>query len=129
MLVLCEVPEGRAARLETPRGKFSFNGCGMLDVDRVEMILPQVHLRNGECLRNYNFTFAYKVQRNDGVTPPPSSPAAHFRARLPLGGLCSRRGRTEYETGAVTRPSRPLQSLDVRHLTGASLRIAHCRYP
>ena len=47
---LCEVPRGAELRASE---RLRADECiqrfvGMLDVDRVVMILPQVHLRNGE---------------------------------------------------------------------------------
>ena len=57
----------------------SYTRVGMLDLDRVEMILPQVHLRNGECCG----LLAMQLQVLLLFAPPLGSPAAHFRDCLP----------------------------------------------
>ena len=61
---------------------------------------------------------------------PGSSPAPHFRVRVPLLGAAFAGGglnlKRTCDALPRARPSRPLQSLDGRHVTGASLRIAHC---
>ena len=62
----------------------SYTRVGMLDLDRVEMILPQVHLRNGECcglLTCYATPGATVIRTSAGLSRgafprPPSSPAA-----------------------------------------------------
>jgi hypothetical protein len=59
--------------------------CGMLDLDRVEMILPQVHLRNGELSASVsNHLHLFTTQAHTillrsrealqrGISPTPSS--------------------------------------------------------
>ena len=101
-----------------------------LDVDRVVMILPQVHLRNvvatvliALACRGHSLCETQSVLKLHDI-----SPEGHFRPLLPMSssafagdGLNIRR-----VLGLGPGASQPLQSLNVRHLTGASLRITHC---
>jgi len=58
--------------------------CGMLDLDRVEMILPQVHLRNGEesaeiihlTTQAPTMLRRSRVALQGGISPSPSSHTA-----------------------------------------------------
>ena len=102
----------------------------MLDLDRVEMILPQVHLRNGECcglLTCYATPGATIIRTPSGLSSSafPRLPSSTSGSAFAGVGLNVKQTRACYRA----RPSHPLQSLNVRHLTGASLRIAHCRHP
>ena len=70
---------------------------------------------------------AARKQEEHGA-PPGGSPDPHFRGALPPpdsafagAGLNIRRARA-----CRAHASHPLQSLNVRHVTGASLRITHC---
>jgi len=106
----------------------------MLDLDRVEMILPQVHLRNGEyaaeiCYLNiYAYSKCYyTLHSHAALQRGISAPSFLTRSSAFAGvGLNIKQGHTHALCESVLASSHPLQSLNVHHFTGASLRIAHC---
>ena len=88
---------------------------------RVVMILPQVHLRNGELLRE---VFGHAVESGDGI-PPSNSPAAAFPPRHPLLDSAFAGGGLNIRHGELIATPQPLQSLDVRLL----LKTLRCGLP
>ena len=82
-VVLCVVEVPRGAEPRASR-RLRADECvstvlGMLDVDRVVMILPQVHLRNGEARKSETICGSRRVLVSTRGVPRGSSLARHFR--------------------------------------------------